>query len=76
MAVPVVNKVEMYFLSLCSTLVSLMSMHNALTHLITLLFIIWSPMYVLHGLAVRAIQCKVLFSSWFAKEPNVATNND
>ena len=28
-------------------------------------------MYALHGLAVRAIQCKVLFSSWFAKEPNV-----
>ena len=33
-------------------------------------------MYALHGLAVHAIQGKVLLSSWFAKEPNVSNNND
>ena len=36
--------------------------------------LIRSPMYALHGLAVRAIQRKVLFSSRFAEEPNVADN--
>ena len=30
--------------------------------------LIRSPIYALHGLALRAIQCKVLFWSWFAKE--------
>ena len=30
--------------------------------------LIRSPIYALHGHALRAIQCKVVFSSWFAKE--------
>ena len=66
MAAPVVNKVEMYFLSLCSTLdVFNVDVHCSYT-LDYVAALIWSPMYALHGLAVCAIQCKVLFSSWFA----------
>jgi hypothetical protein len=30
--------------------------------------LIRSPIYALHGLALRAIQCKVVFSNWFSKE--------
>ena len=30
--------------------------------------LIRSPIYALHGHTLRAIQCKVVFSSWFAKE--------
>ena len=30
--------------------------------------LIRSPIYASHGLALRAIQCEVVFSSWFVKE--------
>ena len=52
---------EIYFLCICITLVILMSILNVLTHLIKLLF--YSGYQCMHctGLAVRAIQCKVVF---------------
>ena len=37
--------------------------------------LIRSPMFALHGLALRAIQCKVVFSSWFAKIGYVANDD-
>ena len=66
-------RIEIYFLCICITSVILMKDLNAFTHLIT--FLLYAGHQIMHvGLAVRAIQCKVvLFSSWFA---TVANNNN
>jgi hypothetical protein len=69
-------RIEIYFLCICITSVVLMKVLNAFTHLIT--FLLYARHQRMHvGLAVLAIQCKVvLFSSWFATEANVANNNN
>ena len=58
MAAPVVNKVEMYFFSLCSTLLSMFVFNVNILCSYTLDYIAAlnrSPMYASHGLAVCAI---------------------
>ena len=54
----VCTRKEIYFIFICITLVILMSISNTLTHLITLL--LYSGHQFMYGLAVSAIQCKVV----------------
>ena len=67
---------EIYFLCICTMLVILISILNA--RLIALL--LYSGHQFMHCTFLLCVQCKVklccLFLSWFAKEANVANNNN
>ena len=70
------TKMAAYFLCICNTLVILMLILNDLTHLITLL--LYSGHQFMYCTVLLCMQFNVmlclLFSSWFAKEANVANN--
>ena len=72
---PAIQRVreEIYFLCICTKFLILMSILNALTHLITML--LYSSHQFMHCTVLLVKLC-CSFSSWFAKEANVANNNN